>query len=291
MKDEFKVRRRSINLFDKDKPVTEEGLRLSHIEKFGQNIVLDIPIKKIETKKQVRVDFDDVGIRKLAEDIQENGLLHPIIVMQKKDDEDLYQLLIGENRLRACVFLGQKKIKAMVYEYKDNKSEVGFIQLSENLHRKNLNPIETANAISELRAASGLKLKEIADRIGRSLDTVKAFSRISKMTDSEKEKHLKSGTSFKDLQKLLGKKKSVSDTLLMVSGTQKQDPKQLSLFSKKDGLLKIKSVKIDFEKAKRTDIEKTIKELKAAVSEAEKMLEASSKKREVIRRIAENIQK
>ena len=64
----------------------------------------------------------------LLQDIQENGLLEPIVIYNEK-------ILDGRNRYRACMELGI----ASRFEYLDEKTDPLQYVLSKNLHRRHLN--------------------------------------------------------------------------------------------------------------------------------------------------------
>ena len=52
-------------------------------------------------------------IYEIAKNINEMGLLQPVIVVRNMDDDN-YTLLFGEKRLKACILLGWEKIPAII---------------------------------------------------------------------------------------------------------------------------------------------------------------------------------
>jgi len=92
-----------------------------------------------------------------------HGLLEPILV---KQDGDFYNLICGERRLTACRQLGLKTIAANIRN--DIKDEDIFaVQIVENLHRKDLEPMELANAYKQL-LDKYKSLKYVARFVGKS---------------------------------------------------------------------------------------------------------------------------
>lgn len=133
----------------------------------------DIPIAQVVIEKddayekRCRTDFDDVP--SLAASIAEVGLLHPIVVELMPAIEgapQLYKLIAGERRLRACIFLGWSVIPATIREISDAVKRK-TIELEENIKRKDLSwpeQIEALRQLHELRQISfGAKTSSPAD--------------------------------------------------------------------------------------------------------------------------------
>ena len=106
-----------------------------------------IPVDKIKpAAHQARKNFDEESIKALAESIQQEGLLQPILVRQS---EEGYELVSGERRLRAAKLLLSQTIEAKVIQ-PVSEAEAAAKGLVENLQREDLNPIEEAEGIQEL---------------------------------------------------------------------------------------------------------------------------------------------
>jgi ParB family chromosome partitioning protein len=116
----------------------------------------------IPNPRQPRREFDETGIKELAESIRSEGLLQPITVRKVKDG---YELIAGERRFRAFKLLGQKTITARVLEASDNASAV--LALVENLQRTDLNPVEEALGVASLMRDFNLTQEAVADRLGK----------------------------------------------------------------------------------------------------------------------------
>ena len=121
-----------------------------------------IPVNKIETdKNQPRQNFDKNSLKQLASSIQEVGQLQPVIV--RKTAGDNYLLIAGERRYRAVKENDEKEIAAVIIEKEINKKQ---IQLMENLHRKDLNPLERAKSIQEYIKENNLTKKKAGKKLG-----------------------------------------------------------------------------------------------------------------------------
>lgn len=119
-------------------------------------------VSQIEVRKQVRTKFKN--IESLAKSIQEDGLQQPIIVKQL--DQFRYLLIAGERRLRAVRdVLGLDTIAARVADRVEDEQRVRIIQLTENVQREDLEPLDLAREIATLKEAYGWTNRAIAERL------------------------------------------------------------------------------------------------------------------------------
>lgn len=97
---------------------------------------------------QPRRYFDPDKLKFLADSIKEVGLLEPIAV--RKIEEDKYELIAGERRLKACEITGLEEISVFIIECNEKKARK--LRLVENLQREDLNAYEETIGILELLA-------------------------------------------------------------------------------------------------------------------------------------------
>ena len=101
----------------------------------------DIPLRRIDDFPnhpfQVRMDED---MQQLVESIRERGLITPIIL--RKKGEDQYEIVSGHRRKKACELLGYKTIKAEVREM--TRDEAIIMMVESNLQRSVILPSEKA---------------------------------------------------------------------------------------------------------------------------------------------------
>ena len=114
--------------------------------------VFYVEISKIKANPdQPRQDFDDEGIKELSKSVRKYGILQPLLVTKieietPKGLEVSYQLIAGERRLRASQVAGLPQVPVIIrdeFEHKQDRLEVALI---ENVQRKDLNPVEEAEA-------------------------------------------------------------------------------------------------------------------------------------------------
>lgn len=92
-----------------------------------------------------RKHFSDAEIKSLADNIAQQGLIEPIIVRPAPVG---YEIVAGERRYRALKSLGKHAAECVVRELTD--AEVLDMQVSENLQREDLTPLDWAAAYKAL---------------------------------------------------------------------------------------------------------------------------------------------
>lgn len=137
-------------------------------------LVKDIEIKKIKCLSNMRSSIKN--IEGLMQDIKQNGLKQAIGVIPGNDNE--YIIAFGNRRLSACVKLGWRKIPAMIAEKGMSILDLKIANISENIHRENLTPIEEGAVCAEFKK-EGMTKSEIAvrlnipeSRVSRNLDLI-----------------------------------------------------------------------------------------------------------------------
>jgi ParB family transcriptional regulator, chromosome partitioning protein len=96
--------------------------------------------------QQPRRYFDPEAMLSLVNSIQEHGILEPILVRFRPDQN--YELVAGERRLRAAHAAGLSEIPVVIKELDDQ--EALKISILENLLREDLNPVEETEGILKL---------------------------------------------------------------------------------------------------------------------------------------------
>ena len=133
------------------------------------NATKEIPVAKIfPNENQPRKIFDEAALLELANSIRLHGVISPVILVKRNNDE--YMLIAGERRWRAAKKAGIVTMPAIVRDY--SEKEIKEISLIENLQREDLNPIEVANAIKQLMEDFSYTQEQVADRLGKSRPAV-----------------------------------------------------------------------------------------------------------------------
>lgn len=123
--------------------------------------------KIVPARWQPRRDFAAESIKELADSIQSEGLLQPIVVRKTSEG---YELIAGERRWRAFQKLNLKSIPARLVNASD--AATATMTLIENLQREGLNPIEEALGFASLMRDFSLTQEAVAERVGKPRATV-----------------------------------------------------------------------------------------------------------------------
>jgi ParB family chromosome partitioning protein len=126
--------------------------------------------------QQPRKTFSEDELAELAQSIEENGLLQPLLLRPAPQDPGKYELVAGERRLRAVRKLGWKAVPAITREVDDDTLLV--LALVENLQREALNPLEEAEGYQVLMDKHGLSHAGIGRSVGKSRSTVANMVRL-----------------------------------------------------------------------------------------------------------------
>jgi ParB family transcriptional regulator, chromosome partitioning protein len=132
------------------------------------------PIESIEPNPyQPRQEFDNSALEELSMSIREKGVITPILVSKA---EQGYQLIAGERRWRAAQKAGLDRIPVVVRE--STPIESLELALIENIHRKDLNPIEEALAYKRWLEDSDTTQETLAKRVGKERSTITNLLRL-----------------------------------------------------------------------------------------------------------------
>ncbi len=140
-------------------------------EKPSDATVVTLSLKKIESNPgQPRKSFDNDTLQELADSIQAQGVLQPILVEESATTPDRYIIIAGERRYRAAKMAGLTHIPALIRNFsEEQRLEVALI---ENIQRENLNPIEEAQAYRFLIEQVSLSQEDLSRRLGKKRSTI-----------------------------------------------------------------------------------------------------------------------
>jgi len=145
--------------------------------------MLNISLSRItQDKNQPRKTFDKKTIKELASSIGEQGIINPIMVRPcgKK-----YVIVTGERRYRAAKKAGLKEIPAIIRRV--SKKDVVLISLIENIHREDLNDMDKASSLRDLKVNLGLPWTAIGKKLGLSKQRILDLVGLLDLPDEIKE--------------------------------------------------------------------------------------------------------
>lgn len=149
------------------------------------NAIFWIEVEKIKPNPyQPRKEFNEDALQSLSESVRQYGILQPLVVTRKESSRAdggfsvEYELIAGERRLRAAKLAGLSQVPALIRAREDSDMMKLELAIIENLQREDLNPIDRAQAFSQLAEQFKLKHTEIAEKIGKSREYVSNSIRL-----------------------------------------------------------------------------------------------------------------
>ena len=124
-------------------------------------------------KISLEKEFDKEKIEELAQSIIKNGLIQPLI-LTKKDDNN-YNLVAGERRWRAAQIANLKTLPALLLPTDLDKDEISLI---ENIQRENLKVTDEANAYQRLIEKNDYTHDQLSKIVGKSRSHITNLLRI-----------------------------------------------------------------------------------------------------------------
>lgn len=140
----------------------------------NEGVFFQCPIEDIQPNPyQPRLEFREEELADLVNSVKEKGIITPLLV--SKSDEG-YRLIAGERRWRAAQRAGLERVPVVVRE--TTPIESLELALIENIHRKDLNPIEEALAYSRWLEDSQTTQELLAKKVGKDRSTITNMLRL-----------------------------------------------------------------------------------------------------------------
>ena len=148
---------------------------------------------------QPRQRFSEEELSELAQSIEQQGILQPLLVRRS---ESGFELITGERRLRAAKRAGLHQVPVVIKDINDEAMlEMSII---ENIQRENLNPMEEAEAYHRLITDFDLTQDQAALRVGKSRPAVANILRLRQLPDTIKSSIIDGGLTMGHARALLG---------------------------------------------------------------------------------------
>lgn len=151
--------------------------------------VILIPKSEIELNQNNSRGADEpITIEELSESIRTNGLINPIRVRpvkQKTNKDPKYQVVAGNRRLKALRLINIELVPCFIQDMDDRK--VLEVQMSENLQRENLSPLEEADLYANYLALNPKDGRQgLAARSGKNIIYINNRLRLRDLSDKAK---------------------------------------------------------------------------------------------------------
>lgn len=133
---------------EKEVAIDSAAIVKEQLGSYNDGSVIEIPTADlIELEDNPYNAKDEEGLQTLADDIREAGLIHELIVRDHPQRKGKYQVLCGNNRLRACRdILGMESIRCKYRKF-DTEDEAYSMVVKDNELNRNVTPVEKARAI------------------------------------------------------------------------------------------------------------------------------------------------
>ena len=129
-------------------------------------------------RHQPRRRFDDAGLEELSRSIRRTGILQPVLVTK---EGGRFRIVAGERRVRAARLAGLSEVPVIVREGVTDRDHL-LLALIENLQRRDLTPLEEAEAYRNLKDEFGLTQEDVAERVGKDRATIANALRLLKLS-------------------------------------------------------------------------------------------------------------
>jgi len=132
---------------------------------------------------QPRTIMNQEKLQELAESIESQGIVQPIVVRQISSRK--YEIVAGERRWRAAQLAKLTEVPVLVKDIDDQQTIA--MALIENIQREDLNPLEEAQALARLIQEFSLTHAQAAEAVGRSRVAVSNLLRLMDLSDEVKQ--------------------------------------------------------------------------------------------------------
>ncbi|RZJ91314.1 MAG: ParB/RepB/Spo0J family partition protein [Chryseobacterium sp.] len=128
-----------------------------------KSVLRELQLSEIAiSKTNPRKVFEENALRELSLSIAEHGVLQPILVRPKDGG---IELVCGERRFRASLMAGLESIPCNIREMGDD--EAFELQIIENLERKDVHPLDEADAFKKMLDCGRYTLADIAAKMAK----------------------------------------------------------------------------------------------------------------------------
>lgn len=176
-------------------------------------------------RNQARINFDDQEISDLADSIREYGVRQPLTVLKNEDKK--YEVVSGERRLRAAKLIGLDKVPCIVLK---KPEEADAVALIENVHRKDLHPMELGLIYKKLLEQNVFKSQEeLAEKISVSKSKVSEYIKYSTLPQEIQSYIIQHNITSRDKLRILVSVGDDIDKMKSILGITKQVQENFSI--------------------------------------------------------------
>jgi ParB family chromosome partitioning protein len=160
---------------------------------------------------QPRKYFDPQALAELADSIRKHGILQPVLFCP--GEQGSVTVVAGERRIAAAKMAGVLTIPAIMVE--GNTDEIALV---ENLQRKDLTPLEEAEALDRIMKRHNYKQEDLTSVVGKSKAMISEIMSLNRLPE--------------EIKSECRQDPSVPRTILVEIAKSKQERGMITLYNK-----------------------------------------------------------
>lgn len=180
--------------------------------------------------KQARKVFDQESLENLSDSIKLYGIRQPLTVIKSEIEEDKFEVVSGERRLKAAIIAGLDKVPCIILEAIDNTDAIALV---ENIHRKDLHPIELGDAFKKYMSQFNVTQEQLSKTLSVSKsivsETIKFANFEPEVIDILLQNNIVDKPVLRSLYKLSTTKERIDKIKQMVDSKNKGENRKKSL--------------------------------------------------------------
>ena len=170
-----------------------------------------IPIECLSRGEyQPRMHFDQTALKELANSMQAQGLIEPLVV--RPLTSVTFEIIAGERRWRAAQMIGLETLPCLVNNYSDEQAVA--VSLIENIQREDLNIIEEATGYERLIKEFYFQHDDIGKMVGKSRSYITNTLRLLKLDEVVQQALIENKLSMGQSKVLVGLDKTTQQRLM-----------------------------------------------------------------------------
>lgn len=145
----------------------------------------ELPVDAVHSGQfQPRTFFDEEYLHELADSIEKNGVMQPIIVRPSRSKQGHFEIIAGERRWRASKLAKMGTIPAIIRDIDDQLALE--LALVENIQRQDLTVLEEARGYQRLIHEFDYTQEELAHTVGKSRSHITNMLRLLQLPEKIK---------------------------------------------------------------------------------------------------------
>ena len=172
-----------------------------NLEKVKPVLISNITVSDTNVRHDLDSANSQEGLRELADSIEANGLLQPI-VLRGVDGHPPYEVIVGQRRFRAHQILNREEIDA-VFAGNISKTQATILSLSENLLRQEMNHADIAKAVTDIYIHFGRDEHKVKEKLGLSTRAIRSYINVEEQATDRIKELLGEGLSMADAKRAI----------------------------------------------------------------------------------------